>query len=170
MTHVKTLTQVLDIFTRVFSSRAKNVKRLESDSDESLTRPNTNLHLFVQFNCHGQTPFSSFLKSPIEWGCAALCGLSLSPFHNIKVRVLFHTFNWPPAGNHVGQRTATCQRSLLSNNACKMRRLDKRRTRRDFLSWTNWYTRATAKTQTTPPSDACKNILRLVSWSCFTCM
>jgi hypothetical protein len=42
MTRVKSPTRVLDILLESSLSPVKNVKRLESDSDESLTRPNTN--------------------------------------------------------------------------------------------------------------------------------
>jgi hypothetical protein len=48
MTRVKTLTRVLDILLESSLSPAKNAKRLESDSDESLTRPNTNSKLKVE--------------------------------------------------------------------------------------------------------------------------
>jgi transcriptional adapter 1 len=41
MTRVKSLTRVIDFLFESSLSPAKNAKRLESDSDESLTRPNT---------------------------------------------------------------------------------------------------------------------------------
>jgi hypothetical protein len=41
MTPVTSLTRVLDFLFESSLSPAKNAKRLESDSDESLTRPNT---------------------------------------------------------------------------------------------------------------------------------
>jgi hypothetical protein len=44
MTRVKSLTRVIDFLFESSLSPAKNAKRLESDSDESLTRPNTNNH------------------------------------------------------------------------------------------------------------------------------
>jgi hypothetical protein len=60
MTRVKTLTRVLDIESSL--SRAKNAKRLESDSDESLTRPNTKRQVLAQF-CIGLIGVSSFVFS-----------------------------------------------------------------------------------------------------------
>jgi hypothetical protein len=41
MTCEKTLTRVIDFLFESSLSPAKNAKRIESDSDESLTRPNT---------------------------------------------------------------------------------------------------------------------------------
>jgi hypothetical protein len=43
MTRVKTLTRVINFLFESSLSPAKNAKRLESDSDESLTRPNTSV-------------------------------------------------------------------------------------------------------------------------------
>jgi hypothetical protein len=46
MTRPKSLTRVIDFLFESSLSPSKNAKRLESDSDESLTRPNTRRFIF----------------------------------------------------------------------------------------------------------------------------
>jgi hypothetical protein len=53
MTCVKSLTRVLDFLFESSLSPAKKAKRLESDSDESLTRPNTSELSFLAFSLVG---------------------------------------------------------------------------------------------------------------------
>jgi hypothetical protein len=63
MTRVKSLTRVLDILLESSLSPIKNAQRLESDSDESLTRPNTTVYFPLSltygggggYRCHKRT-------------------------------------------------------------------------------------------------------------------
>jgi hypothetical protein len=55
MTRVKTLTRVIDFLFEFSLSPAKNAKRLESDLDESLTRPNTRAYVRLIFVVTAET-------------------------------------------------------------------------------------------------------------------